>query len=96
MNVLPFADVNNHSLASVWQFRHGHGLSFSKFGPVAFRWLRLLRFKVGQLNPVKREVALTPFLTPIGNHQREQVAVLIRARRIAFALIPNGTTDGVT
>ncbi len=95
MNVFAFTDINDDGFTGVRKLRHSHRLSFTKFGPVAFSRVCNLILEVGQLNPVKRKVALTPFFAPVGDHQREQIAILISSAGIAFALIPDGSANRV-
>ena len=71
VNVLAFADVDNDRLTAVGEFIHRHGLCLAKLCPIAVAWLRFLRMEVSKLNPIEWEIALSPFITPVGDHVRK-------------------------
>ena len=53
------------------------------------RGLGRLGHEVGELDPVEREVALSPLVAPALDHQREQVAVLVGPAGVGLALVPD-------
>ena len=95
MNVFPLADVDDHCLARVGQGLHRHRLGLPQFCPRAVGRLGLFAHVVGQLDPVEREVAESPLLTPALDHERKELAVLIGSASVRFALIPDRPLDAV-
>ena len=75
---------------------HGHRLSFSQLSPIALSGFLGFCFEIRKLHPVEWEVPLAPFISPVLNHQWEQIAVLISSPRIGFPLIPNRAANAVS
>src|SRR5690606_13950543 len=92
MDIIRFPAVDYYSLTCVWQ-RKSHGLRFPQFCPIAVFGFFYRLFKVGQLYPKKWKIPLSPFFTPILDHQREYLAVLVCTTSIGFTLIPECSFD---
>lgn len=95
VDVIGFAEVDDDGLAAVFDDLLGFGLAFAEFGPGAIGGFGGLRFEVGELNPVEREIALFPFLAPVFDHEGEEVGVFGSAIGVGLALIPDGAFDAV-
>jgi len=94
MNVLGFAEVRDDGLPGIGQLQ-GHRLRLLKFRPGTVHRLGLLSLKISELDPEEREIALAPFLAPLGDHQREEFAIVVGPPGIALTLIPDRALHGV-
>ena len=90
VDVLDVADVGGHRHAGVGK-RKCRGLRLPGFGqasrvtiPVAVR---------GQLHEQEGEIALVPVLSPVGDHGREELFVLLCPAGVRFTLIPDRPAD---
>ena len=96
VNVASFTDVDDDGLSDVSETIHRHGLGFAELRPGGVPWVILFLTEISQLHVVEGEVSLAPFVTPVLDHQREQVAVLVCPVGVGFSLIPDGSTDAVS
>ena len=71
-----------------------HLLGFSQLGPIRFYGFCIACFVVGQLHDVEGE-GLLPACAPIVYHDGEQLAVLVGARCVCLALIPDGSANSI-
>src|SRR6266850_97332 len=78
MNVLALAQINDDGLPGVREF-HGHRLRFAQFRPTAVTRLLLLSHEIGELHPIEWEIALSPFLAPLLDHEGKEIAIFPRA-----------------
>src|SRR3989442_7885159 len=92
MNVVRVADVDDYRHPRV-RLSQRHRLRLAQLGPLAFTWFRLCWLPIRELHEIERKVTFTPSLAPIANHQRKECAILISTPCVAFALIPDDTTD---
>ena len=72
-----------------------HRLGFAELGPGAVARLIPLGQEVGELHPIKREIALPPVVAPVLDHQRKQLAILVSPTDVRFALIPDHAANRV-
>ena len=94
MNVAFFTGVDEHRLAGM---RHGQrlGLGFAEFGPLALSGRIVVGHEVGKLAVIEGEIAPSPMLAPVANHQGEGRPILPGPLRVALALIPDRALQGV-
>lgn len=94
VNVVGFTEVDDDGLSGVGKLL-GQGLRFAKFGPIAVARLCFFGLEVGELHPVKGEIALLGFFAPELDHEGKEVAVFLGATGVGFALIPDDAFDAV-
>src|SRR5258708_569949 len=93
MNVVRFADIDSYNQTRIRRRLRCAPLGLAEVAPSFVSRLSFRVEVVGQLNDAERKVTLSQALTPGFDHSRQQEAVLLRARFIRFALIPEGATD---
>ena len=94
VNVLFFADVDDHGHAGSGIGQHGLKLRFAQLGPVGVNGLRRFGHVVGQLHHVEGEVD-AEFLAPMVDHRGHLLAIELGVAGVGFALIPDRAGDAV-
>src|SRR4030043_95366 len=95
MDIIPFAYISGDNHRSVGD-GEGFELSLAKFCPAAFGGLVFGFHKGGKLNIQEGEIALIPFLSPVGYQSGKKFMILRRiSAGIGFTLIPDCALDGV-
>lgn len=69
-------------------------LRLAQLGPLRLLGAFLCLHVVGKLHDIEGK-GIPPVLPPVMDHQRQQVAVLRRARHVGLALVPDGAADGI-
>src|ERR1019366_104738 len=94
MNIVGVSGVDGDGQTGVWNRPRSQRLRFARFGPVvAIDWNGTAFGESGQAHYVEGKIALGEERAPVRDHGRKDSTVLVTARRVLLALIPDGAAE---